>query len=90
MTRSRFETYLDVLKVLINNGPSQVNHIAYKSNVNSDLLENYLDFLISQHAVEERTIGSDSPVFAITKHGINLLKYFWQPELPFIDIEKGK
>ncbi|HEX7482636.1 MAG TPA: winged helix-turn-helix domain-containing protein [Candidatus Bathyarchaeia archaeon] len=88
MRRSRFETYLDVLKVLINNGPSKITHIAYKSNINSDFLEKYLDFLIAQRAVEERTIGSDNSVFAITQHGINLLKYFWHPELPLIEKEK--
>ncbi len=88
MRRSRFETYLDVLKVLINNGPSKITHIAYKSNINSDFLENYLDFLISQRAVEERTVDNDTSVFAITQHGINLLKYFWQPELPYIEKER--
>ena len=88
MRRSRFETYLDVLKVLINNGPSKITHIAHNSNINSDLLEEYLDFLIKQRAVEERTIDSKSSSFAITQHGINLLKYFWQPELPLIEKEK--
>lgn len=88
MRRSRFETYLDVLKVLINNGPSKITHIAYNSNINSDFLKEYLDFLITQRAVEERTIDSESSVFAITQHGINLLKYFWQPELPLIEKEK--
>ena len=88
MMRSRFELYLDVLKVLINNGPSKITHISYKANINSDFLEKYLDFLIAQRTVEERIIGNDSPVFAITQHGINLLKYFWQPELPLIEKEK--
>lgn len=88
MRRSRFETYLYVLKVLMNNGPSKITRIAYNSNISSDFLEKYLDFLIAQRAVEERTIDSESSVFAITQHGINLLKYFWQPELPLIEKEK--
>jgi predicted transcriptional regulator len=88
MRRSRFETYLYVLKVLINNGPSKITHIANDTNISSDFLEKYLDFLIAQRAVEERTNGNQGSVFAITQHGINLLRYFWQPELPLIEKEK--
>ena len=78
MTRSKLETYLYVLKVLINNGPSKISRIAKISNLNSEVLTEYLDFLIKQNSVEERTFGSENAVFAITQHGISLLKYFGQ------------
>jgi predicted transcriptional regulator len=78
MTRSKLETYLYVLKVLINNGPSKISRIAKISNLNSEVLTEYLDFLIKQNSVEERTFGSENAVFAITQHGTSLLKYFGQ------------
>jgi predicted transcriptional regulator len=88
MRRSKFETCIDVLKALTK-GPSKITPIAYTSNLNSDVLTKYLDFLIEQRAVEERTISSESAVFAITQHGINLLRYFGQfKELPLIEKEK--
>jgi predicted transcriptional regulator len=88
MKRSRFENYLGILKVLINNGPSKTTQIAYISNLDSQFLIEYLDFLVRQRAVEERKIDNESSDFAITQHGIKLLKYFWQPELPLIEKEK--
>jgi predicted transcriptional regulator len=89
MTRSKLETYLYVLKVLINNGPSKVSRIAQVSNLNSDILTEYLNFLIKQSSVEERTFGSENAVFAITQHGISLLKYFGQlNELSISEKEK--
>jgi predicted transcriptional regulator len=80
---------IDVLKVLATKGPSKRTRIAFASNLNFDVLTEYLDFLIKQDAVEERTFGNTSAVFAITQHGINLLKYFGQlNELPLIQKEK--
>jgi predicted transcriptional regulator len=88
MKRSRFETYLGILKVLITNGPLMTTKIAYISNLEPDLLTEYLNFLIKQRAVEERKIDNKSSNFAITQHGVKLVKYFWQPELPLIEKEK--
>jgi predicted transcriptional regulator len=76
MRRSKFETYIDVLKVLTNAGPSKITHLMYTSNLNRDVIKEYLDFLIKQRAVEERIENNKRTVFAITQHGINLLNYF--------------
>jgi predicted transcriptional regulator len=48
----------------------------YKANVNCSVLKEYLDFLIKQSLVEERTIGKRRVVYAITQRGITVLKYF--------------
>jgi predicted transcriptional regulator len=76
MRRSKFEAYIDILKVLANKGPSKITHIMPKSNLNSNLLTKYLDFLINQEVVEERTSINDIVVFAITQKGVDLLKLF--------------
>jgi predicted transcriptional regulator len=48
----------------------------YKANVNCSVLKEYLDFLIKQNLVEERTIGKRRVVYACTQRGITVLKYF--------------
>jgi predicted transcriptional regulator len=48
----------------------------YKANVNCSVLKEYLDFLIKQGLVEERTLGKRRVVYAITQRGTTVLKYF--------------
>ncbi|MEM2889680.1 MAG: winged helix-turn-helix domain-containing protein [Candidatus Bathyarchaeia archaeon] len=76
MRRSKLEMYIDILKVLASQGPLKLTHIMYKANVNCSVLKEYLDFLIKQNLVEERTVGKKRIVYAITQRGITVLKYF--------------
>jgi len=48
----------------------------YKANVNCSVLKEYMDFLIKQGLVEERTIGKRRVVYAVTQRGVTVLKYF--------------
>jgi len=63
-----------------------MTHIMYKANVNCSVLKDNLDFLIKQKLVEERTI-KEHTIFAVTKCGINVLKYFKEltKALPIIE-----
>jgi len=47
-----------------------------KANLNCNVLKNYFDFLIKQGAVEEKLIGRDKIVYAITQRGFYLIKCF--------------
>jgi predicted transcriptional regulator len=76
MRRSKLEMYVDILKVLAQRGPLKLTHVMYKANVNCSVLKEYLDFLIKQGLVEERTIGKRRVVYVITQKGITVLKYF--------------
>ena len=76
MRRSKFETYIAILNVLAQRGPLKLTHIMYKANVNCSVLREQLDFLIKQTLVEERIIGKERTVFAVTQKGITVLKYF--------------
>jgi len=76
MRRSKLEMYIDILKVLAQRGPLKLTHVMYKANVNCSVLKEYMDFLIKQGLVEERTIGKRRVVFAVTRRGITVLKYF--------------
>ena len=74
--RSKLEMYIDILKVLARHGPLKLTHIMYKANVNCSVLKEYLDFLIANSLVEEKTIGKKRIVYAITERGSTVLKYF--------------
>jgi predicted transcriptional regulator len=84
--------YIDILKVLSHRGPLKLTHIMYKANVNCSVLKQYLDFLIQQNLVEERTIGKKRTVYAITQRGITVLKHFRELKtvLPLIEEDNRK
>ena len=48
----------------------------YKANLNCSVLKEDLDFLIKQGLIEERTVGKQRLVYAVTQRGITVLKYF--------------
>ena len=47
-----------------------------KANLNFKVLGNYFDFLINQGAVEEKAVGRDRIVYAITERGLYLIRCF--------------
>jgi predicted transcriptional regulator len=76
MERSRLEMYVDILKVLSNEGPLKMTHLMYKANVDCGVLHEYLDFLIKQGFAEERIISEDRVFFLVTERGVAVLKFF--------------
>ena len=74
--RSKLEMYVDILSVLAHKGPLKLTHVMYKANVNCSVLKEYLDFLLKQGLIEERTVGKQRVVYAISQRGITVLKYF--------------
>ncbi len=90
MRRSKLEMYVDILLVLSQRGPLKLTHIMYKANVNCSVLTEYLDFLLKQGLVEERTVGKNRVVYAITQQGITVLKAFRELKqaLPILEEER--
>ena len=76
MRRSKLETYADILNVLAHRGPMKLTHIMYKANVNCNVLNEHLNFLIKQGLVEKQIIKKKDIVFAVTQRGKTVLKYF--------------
>jgi predicted transcriptional regulator len=74
--RSKLAIYIDVLKVLRNQGPSNIPSIMLKANLNSNVLTEYLGFLVSQSVIEKNTTCGEQAVFVIKQQGVNFLKYF--------------
>ncbi len=90
MRRSKLEMYIDILKVLAQRGPLKLTHIMYKANVNCSVLKEYLDFLIQQNLVEERAVGKQRTVYAVTQRGITVLKYFRELKLVLPIVEEAR
>jgi predicted transcriptional regulator len=67
---------MDILRVLARRGPLKLTHIMYKANINCSALKGYMNFLIKQGLVEERTVGKDRRVYMITQRGIAVIKAF--------------
>jgi predicted transcriptional regulator len=76
LRRSKLEMYVDILKVLALRGPLKLTHIMYKANVNCSVLSEYLEFLLKQGLVEERALKKNRTVYAVTQHGLTVLKSF--------------
>ena len=77
MRRSKLEIHVDILKALARHGPLKLTHVMYKANVNCSFLKQRLDFLIRQDLIEEKR-HKTSVVYAITKRGQTVLKYFME------------
>jgi len=79
--------YVDILKVLAQRGPLKLTHIMYKANVNCSVLSEYLEFLLKQELVEERNVKKNRKVYAVTQHGLTVLKSFRElsQALPIIE-----
>ena len=92
MRRSKLEMYIDILKVLAHRGPLKLTHIMYKANVNCSVLKQYLEFLMKQNLVEERTLGKQRVVYAITQRGITVLKHFRELKrvLPIVEETRNR
>ena len=91
MRRSKLEMYVDIIKVLAQRGPLKLTHVMYKANMNCSLLKEYLDFLIKQGLVEERTVGKQRIVYVATQRGVIVLKYFRElrQALPIIEEDRN-
>jgi predicted transcriptional regulator len=76
MRRSKLERYVDILALLARMGPLKLTHIMYKSNFNGSVLKEYLNFLVKQGLIEERTVRETRSVFAVTQRGRTVLKHF--------------
>ncbi len=68
--------YIDILSVLAHRGPLKLTHIMYKANVNCSALSEYLDFLLKQGLVEERSVKKNRIVYAVTQRGLTVIKSF--------------
>ena len=70
--------------------PDPKTHVMYKANVNCSVLKEYLQFLIEQGLVEEKTVGKRRVAYAINSKGLIVLKQFRELKqiLPLVEEEQ--
>jgi len=90
MRRSKLEMCVDILKVLARGESFKLTHIMSKANVNCNVLKEYLDFLTKQGLIEEKIVGKERMVYAITQRGHTVLKQLRELKeaLPIIEAMK--
>ena len=66
MRHSKLEMYVDILKALAHESPLELTDVMCKLNVNFNVLKEYLDFLVRQSLVEERTTTEKRKVYAVS------------------------
>ena len=76
MQQSMLETYVHLLKMLLQEGPLKRTPLMNKAKINSEKLQQFLNFAIKEKMVEEITSNKDSEHFGITPKGIIVLNYF--------------
>jgi predicted transcriptional regulator len=88
MRRSKLEIYVDILKILAHMNPLKLTDIMYKSNFNSSIIKEYLNFLVKPNLVEGQKVKKKRSVFVITHRGITVLKYFGKLAPEIFDMEQ--
>jgi predicted transcriptional regulator len=68
--------HLKIMEILNHVGPLKLTHVMNKANVNCSILKECLDFLTKQGLVEEKIIGKERKVYAITQLGLKVLEQF--------------
>jgi predicted transcriptional regulator len=72
MTRSKLETYLHVLEVLVAK-PLEFELVLYQVDEKWRVVKNHLDFLIANGLVEALPLGKKRVIYSITDRGLAVL-----------------
>ena len=73
--KTKLQSYIDILKILIHNGPLKLVYIKHKNDFNSSCTIKNLVFLIKLNLVEKIFEGGQT-LFSITQRGTRVLTYF--------------
>jgi predicted transcriptional regulator len=76
MQQSMLETYVHLLKMLAHQGPLKRALLMNKAKVNSETLQQFLNFSIKEKMVEEISNNKGRELFRVTQKGITILTYF--------------
>ena len=76
MARSHLETYIEIISLLEQKGPSNPLDIMSMTNLNSFVMKEKLGFLVKQGLMEEQTFGKGGTFFAVTQKDLIVGKCF--------------
>jgi predicted transcriptional regulator len=72
MNRSKLQSYEAILEALVKK-PASIDRIAYKTDIDCTVLTEYLNFLLENGLVEERSAKRNT-LYAITERGMAVFK----------------
>ena len=75
MRRNRLEEYLDLIGIIVQNSPVQLNAISNQAKMEPDKLNNRIEFLVNQGLIEEHG-SKKSPTFVATIRSHKILRFF--------------
>lgn len=76
--RERTEIIYDILKVIQDrNGKAKPTHILYKSNLSTQMLYDYLDFLIKKGFIQEHFDKKKNKFYSIMDKGYKYIEDYW-------------
>ncbi len=73
--KTELEVYIDILKILIHNGPLRLSYIKHKNDFSPSCTEENLVFLVNLNLVEKIFEGGQT-LFSITRRGTRVLTFF--------------
>ncbi len=68
--------YVNVLKILANQGPMRLKYIVSTAKVDSRIIRDYLAVLIEGKLVKKQFLAKNHTAYLITRRGTNLLEFF--------------
>ena len=92
MVRSKLEMYVDVLGILIYQGPMTLTHLVYRASISYRVLKRFLTYLLTEQLIQERKMDDDRVIYTITQKGITTFKCFRKLKqvLPVLQKEKPR
>ncbi len=75
MTRTKFEEYIDITRILAQKGPLHLAQIAAIANIEEAQLQKLLNFLIEQEIIKEKPC-TKTTLYTASYRGIKILKFF--------------
>lgn len=72
MRGSKLEIQIDILRILTLE-PMKLTGLMHKTDLNQNVLNQHLDFLVRQNLVEEQNLGKDEIFYAVTRRGLVVL-----------------
>jgi predicted transcriptional regulator len=74
MYESKLQIYIEILCVLVSNGPTKLAVLSAKFNLSKKHLKDQLEFLEYNGLIKKQKMGENKTLYAITKRGLTVLK----------------
>ncbi len=91
MRRAKLTTYVNMLKVLSDDGPSSTKQLMFELKMFKPDLNEKINFLMNLKLIEKNETVKNNDFFSVTQKGIRVIRFFYSKKiiLPLKDEESG-